>query len=272
MQIRNLIAGAIALGLTPALLVGCSPSAPQDVPIAAIAEPDTGAAPQEAAESGSGAEDATGADSAYPGQSPMSDDSSITGAYPGGSGSAPAGGEAAAAVTLNTTQTAIPLTGTIAFNAHKVTRDHHVVFRNWQGTLYPGDGSPGSARLEFEATVDSLISDPDDRGMMSDRLDNHLRSEDFFEVATYPTARFVSTTITEGGEGGATHTVTGDLTIRDVTKTITFPVTVAAADGKVSASTEFRLDRQEFGLSYPGAPDDLIADEVVMVIELEGAL
>ena len=62
-------------------------------------------------------------------------------------------------------------------------------------------------------------------------LTKHLKTADFFDVAKYPEATFVSTAIKPGGEKGASHTVTDNLTLHGATKSITFPATIAADSG-----------------------------------------
>jgi polyisoprenoid-binding protein YceI len=166
----------------------------------------------------------------------------------------------------------IPLEGTIAALGSKVTGSHYLLFQEWTGELDTGEGTPETATIAFEVQTASVISDPESRGAMSERLDNHLFSDDFFAVEEYPTATFVSTSIVEGGEGDATHTVTGDLTLRDITKEITFPATVTVGDDKVTATAEFSVNRMDFDIAYPGSPDDLIREEVVLQIDVEGML
>ena len=56
--------------------------------------------------------------------------------------------------------------------------------------------------------------------------------------------------------------VTGTLTIRGTAKDVTFPATIKLDNGKVDASTEFSINRKDFGLVYKGKPDDLIRDVV----------
>jgi polyisoprenoid-binding protein YceI len=87
-------------------------------------------------------------------------------------------------------------------------------------------------------------------------------------VATYPTATFTSTAITAGGEKGATHTVTGTLDLHGVKKSITFPATISVSPEAVTVKAEFALNRKDFNIVYPGKPDDLIRDEVVLKLDV----
>ena len=155
---------------------------------------------------------------------------------------------------------ALTPTGTVGFTGAKVTKSHDGVFGDWSGQLYvDGDAVTG---LTLDVAVGSLQTD-------SAKLDGHLKSEDFFEVARWPTATFRSKAVAAGApEGsqlaGATHTVTGDLTIRDTTREVSFPAAITVEGGEVRAATEFFINRADFGIVYPGKPDDLIKDEVVL--------
>lgn len=142
----------------------------------------------------------------------------------------------------------------------KITAKHPIVFHEWSGkAAMNGDAL---AAVEFEVQMASLESD-------DPRLTGHLKNEDFFHVEQFPTATFKSASIeAKAGENGATHVVTGDLTIRGNTKRVTFPAKVAVAADKVTASTEFTIDRKDFGVVYPGKPDDLVQDNVVLTIQL----
>lgn len=143
----------------------------------------------------------------------------------------------------------------------KVTGDHKGGFKDWTGKAVV-DANNALKSLSFDVDVASLHSD-------SERLEGHLRSEDFFHVEEHPKATFASTTIAEGGEGDATHTVTGNLMLRGVTKQISFPATVKADEGKVVAMSEFKINRMDFGIAYKGMADDLIREEVLLTIHLE---
>lgn len=142
----------------------------------------------------------------------------------------------------------------------KITAKHPIVFHEWTGQVaMTGEQLTG---VEFEVQMASLESD-------DERLTGHLKSEDFFHVDEFPTATFKSASIeAKAGEGGTTHVVSGDLTIRGNTKRVSFPAKIEVAADKVSASTEFTIDRKDFGVVYPGRPDDLVQDNVVLTIGL----
>jgi len=74
-----------------------------------------------------------------------------------------------------------------------------------------------------------------------------------------------STEIRREGEG---LVISGDLTLHGVTRQISFPATASATETEVSATAEFSINRQDFGIAYPGMPDDLIRDLVVIKLSL----
>ncbi len=92
--------------------------------------------------------------------------------------------------------------------------------------------------------------------------DKHLRNEDYFEVETYPWIRMQSTGFSE--EPGGKLSGTFNLTIKDVTREITFPVNYNVDKNSLSLSGSFKLDRQEFGL---GDDSLILSDEVEVFVE-----
>jgi polyisoprenoid-binding protein YceI len=140
----------------------------------------------------------------------------------------------------------------------KISATHPIDFKEWSGSVKV-DGDTLTA-VSFTVQMASLESD-------HPKLTTHLKDADFFDVPNHPTSTFESTKIEAGGKDGATHTVTGALTIRGKTKQVTFPATIAVNDGTATAKTEFVIDRQDFGVTYPGRPDDLVQDNVVLTID-----
>lgn len=80
------------------------------------------------------------------------------------------------------------------------------------------------------------------------KLEGHLKASDFFDVAVYPTAKFVITSVVDT-EGKLA--VTGNLTIKNTSKSITIPATIATAEGITTFKSEtFTIDRTDFGVVY----------------------
>jgi polyisoprenoid-binding protein YceI len=152
-----------------------------------------------------------------------------------------------------------PAESRIEWLGAKVTRTHDGGFEDFHGTVHLDGETLTGVDLTIETA--SIWSD-------TERLTGHLKNEDFFEVDAYPEARFRADAFEPLAAADsvewadATHRVSGVLTIRDRANRVTFPARVAVADGAVTAEADFIIDRQQWGLTYPGQPDDLIRDEV----------
>jgi polyisoprenoid-binding protein YceI len=163
----------------------------------------------------------------------------------------------------------IKLEGTVGFVGSKVTGSHSGVFKKWIGEVVMGK-TLESARMNIRADVATVFSDPDNRSAWSVKLDNHLKSPDFFHAEKFPTAIFTSKSITRKAAGNATHTVTGDLTMRGITRSVTFPAAIAYENGKFQAKAGFTINRSDWSIVYKGKADDLIRDGVVLKIDVTG--
>ncbi|MFA6242596.1 MAG: YceI family protein [Candidatus Hydrogenedentales bacterium] len=85
-----------------------------------------------------------------------------------------------------------------------------------------------------------------------------LGDEHFFKPGAFPTSTFKTTSIKPSAAG---FDVTGDLTIRDKTKTITFPATITLDGANLKVKAEFELNRNDFDIKYQGTVGDyVIAD------------
>ncbi len=129
--------------------------------------------------------------------------------------------------------------------------------------------SNGVITGEFVIDMNS-ITDADG----STRLEGHLKNADFFDVEKYPTSKFVITS-SEVKEGKVQ--VTGNLTIKDVTKSITIPATVTEVEGVVTFKSEtFELNRADFNVKYGSKTffgnlkDKFINDNMEMSFEVKG--
>jgi polyisoprenoid-binding protein YceI len=98
-------------------------------------------------------------------------------------------------------------------------------------------------KITVEIDTDSLWAD-------NPKLTAHLKSPDFFEVRKYPKATFVSSSVEPQKSGDSTHKITGDLTLHGKTKTISFPAKVAVTPETVSITSQFTINRHDYGISY----------------------
>ena len=153
-----------------------------------------------------------------------------------------------------------PQNSKIEFVGSKVTGSHNGSFQEFSGQVdYAGDPE----RVESISRSRRIRSRP----TMPD-LTKHLKTADFFDVAKFPQATFVSTAIKPGGDKGATHTVTGNLTMHGVTKAVTFPATIAVTPDTATVDSSFSINRKDFGINYAGAADNLIRDDVVLTLTI----
>jgi len=146
----------------------------------------------------------------------------------------------------------------VGFVGSKVTGSHEGGFNEFTGEFMVNGMDPAQSSVNIEIDATSMWSDNDD-------LTTHLKSPDFFDVASFPTASFSSTQI-EGGTGG--YRVTGNLTLHGVTKSITFPAAISVNEERIRAQAEFAIKRFDFGIVYPGRKDDLIRDDVVIKLQI----
>jgi polyisoprenoid-binding protein YceI len=149
----------------------------------------------------------------------------------------------------------------IEFVGAKITRKHEGLFKAFTGKIQSPDGKPENSAIVAEIDIASLTVD-------EAKLTKHLKTPDFFDVERFPKATFVSTSVRPGGENGATHTITGSLSLHGVMKSISFPAKVEISADAANAAAEFAIDRKDFGIVYPGMPDDLIRDEVLIKLSI----
>jgi polyisoprenoid-binding protein YceI len=165
--------------------------------------------------------------------------------------------KAAGAETLAITQE----NSKVDFVASKVTRSHNGSFKKFSGKidLAANNNIPQSS---VSIDIDTASVEADDP-----QLTAHLKTPDFFDVAKFPKASFVSTKIEP--VSGQTFNITGNLDLHSVKKSITFPATIQVTDGSVSVDADFAINRKDFGIVYAGKSDDLIRDQVVMKLSLK---
>jgi polyisoprenoid-binding protein YceI len=147
----------------------------------------------------------------------------------------------------------------------------HLVISDVKGDF---DKLSGKAQVDEADLSKSSIEVTIEAGSISTRdekRDNHLRSPDFFDVAKFPTLTFKSTKVVAGKDGALT--VTGDLTMRGVTKPVTLEgsitnsITDPQGNTRRGVSVTGKLNRKDFGVSY--GPAAIVGDEVKLDIQAE---
>lgn len=144
-------------------------------------------------------------------------------------------------------------------------------FEDYAGTIEFDAANPANSKVNVTIQVASIDTKDAQR-------DGHLKSDDFFSAEKFPTITFVSTKITP--KGGEDFQVEGDLTIRDVTKSVVLPVTHlgTAKDPwgnlKLAFEGETTINRKEFGLNWNAALETggfLVGDEVKIGLQIQAA-
>ena len=135
----------------------------------------------------------------------------------------------------------------VEFVGANPTTKHPGGFKKFKGSVkLEGDKvEQGSVAIEIDMT--SVFTDDEE-------LTTHLKSKDFYEVEKFPTAKFVSTKVEKGGSDGATHTITGNLTIKEKTKSISFPAKVKVEGATRSRSTRTSRSSARTSASTTRAP------------------
>jgi polyisoprenoid-binding protein YceI len=154
-----------------------------------------------------------------------------------------------------------PQNSKIEWIGSKVTGTHNGSFEKFNGEIHYTNNDPTQSHVQITIDATSVKSD-------DPKLTEHLKSPDFFDVAKFADAKFESTGIKAGGEKGATHTITGNLTMHGVTKSVAFPATISVTPDVATVDANFAINRKDFGINYPGAQDNLIRDEVVMTLRI----
>jgi polyisoprenoid-binding protein YceI len=137
-----------------------------------------------------------------------------------------------------------------------------------EGTIHGDEQNPQNSSVEAVLKAASLDTRTDQR-------DQHLRSADFLDVEKFPQIKFRSTRI-EGGK--ESFKLTGDLTIRDVTKPITFDVEFEGTTRdpwggeRVGFSAKGKIDRRDFGLTWNQALETggvVVGNDIKINLEVE---
>ena len=144
----------------------------------------------------------------------------------------------------------------ISWVGKKVTGKHNGTINLKEGALEMEDGqlTGGSFSIDMTSLVVSDL-----KGEYKGKLEGHLKSDDFFSVANHPTANFVINKVSSLGTPGD-YKVSGDLTIKGITKPIKFHANVA--DNQATA--EITIDRSEFDVRYgSGSFFDNLGDKTI---------
>ena len=142
-------------------------------------------------------------------------------------------------------------------------------FEQFSGAIETEGDDFTTAKVDFKATIDSINTSNADR-------DNHLKSPDFFDSAQFPEMTFTADSMERRSDDE--YKLTGDLTIRDITKKVTLDAEFGGigkdpwGNEKAGFSINGKFNRKDFGLTWNAALETggvLVSDEVRVGIELQ---
>jgi len=154
----------------------------------------------------------------------------------------------------------------VVWKGYKVTGSHEGFIAIKSGQLTFNDGTLTGGDFVIDM---SSISNTDLEGEYKGKLEGHLKSDDFFGVEKFPTASLVFTQVKSVSKNS--YEVTGDITIKGKTESISFDLSVYG--NKANAS--LKIDRSKFDVRYgstsffDGLKDKAIYDEFDLVADLE---
>ncbi len=160
---------------------------------------------------------------------------------------------------------------TVVWVGKKVTGKHNGTIKLKEGSVQMADDklTGGSFVIDMTSLMNTDMAGSDGQA----KLEGHLKSEDFFNVAAHPTATLVITDVAARGTEGS-YKVTADLTIKGTTKPVKFNAQFASENGRTSAIADIIVDRSEYDVRYGSGSffenlgDKTIYDEFELQVSL----
>jgi len=148
----------------------------------------------------------------------------------------------------------------------KVTGQHNGTVDIKKGEVFVENGKLTGGSFEFDFTTIKVVDLKDTSS--NAKLTGHLKSDDFFSAASHPIGKFEITSATPISDGsGNNYKLTGNLTIKGITKEVTFPAKVNINGDVVTASSDFNIDRTLWDIKFRSGKffenlgDNLISDD-----------
>lgn len=147
----------------------------------------------------------------------------------------------------------------------KVTGQHNGTIKVANGEVLVDNGKVTGGKVEIDMKT---ITNEDQKDEESKKkLEGHLSSPDFFDVAKFPTSKIEITKVeamNDASKPNVNSTVTGNLTMKDVTKSITFPAEIKIENGVLTVKADFDIDRTDWNIKYgSGKFFDNLGDKVI---------
>lgn len=185
---------------------------------------------------------------------------------------------------LNVSDSKIEWVGT------KVSGYHTGVVPLKSGEIVVNNGEVTAGKFVMDVANMSVVGPKGSDTARNNKLLGHLKSDDFFDVTKHPEGTFELTNvkpytgdvikdsndvrqeeISEYKVTDPTHLVSGNLTLKGITKNIEFPARITVSGNTAEAVAKFNINRKDWGIIYAGAPDDLIRDAIHLGISIKAS-
>jgi polyisoprenoid-binding protein YceI len=173
-----------------------------------------------------------------------------------------------------------PAQSTVKWESKKVVKQlggHDGVIKIKEGTIdLNGKQEKGRFVIDMTSIENMDLAEKDPEGKK--KLEKHLKSDDFFSVAKHPEATLVLKSLKPDPKEKTQYEAAGDLTIKGITKPVTFPATITEKDGKVTVDSKFAINRTEWDVRYNSKKffdlkklgDRAIEDDINFKVDLVG--
>jgi len=170
-----------------------------------------------------------------------------------------------------------PAKSTFNWTGKKVSGEHTGTIKIAKGDLAVENNKLVGGN--FDVDMNSIVCTDLTDASYNAKFIGHMKSEDFFNIEKYPVSTFKITKVEPiaGAKAGTpNYTITGDLTIKGITKPVTFPATVKVMGNKADAVAKFEVDRTQWDIKYGTglvgtAADKVIYDNFVVDLKLVAA-
>lgn len=147
----------------------------------------------------------------------------------------------------------------------KVTGQHNGTIKVAKGEVMVDNGKVTGGKIEID--MKSIVCEDLKDEESNKKLVGHLSSADFFDVEKFPTSKIEITKVEElkdPAKPNVNSTVTGNLTMKDVTKSITFPAEIKIENGVITVKADFDIDRTDWNIKYgSGKFFDNLGDKMI---------
>lgn len=173
-----------------------------------------------------------------------------------------------ASYAIDTTASKIEWKGYKVVKSDQTSHFGTIMFESGEVTVHDGMLESGS----FIADMTSMTAlDLKDDAEQQNKLNGHLRSEDFFETEKFPNATFEITKVSKQTEGDYNTLLDGNLTLKGITKPVQFRANVSVTDNEVTIATEPKdISREQFGVKFQmPLANGVIKDEINVQIYIK---